>query len=826
MAPEVVEICCGSAGLCAAFRAIGIPALGIDWGMNRHVQKAPWVSINMAEQSGMEQALEVLKGCDKLRLVWFGLPCGTASRAREAVAGPGMPPQLRSAQHPEGLPGLRESDAKKVQAANAIYGNAVKIIEWCRVAGVTWCIENPANSYLWYLPAVIALLNDGYAEDIEYSACMVGSGRDKKQRLRTCSPTLFKELRGLQCDRSHKHDPWSSGAREWHSAEEAEYPKEFCEMIANSCRTQARKCVVPSGSAAHARGAMAAAKRPRKKGDMNLRRAVGVQPGSTRTARLIPEYKLVMALKITDEEYKVIKEAKTKNKGWVKEPIVLLAGHIPAGTRILRRKGEDQRGSSPGRDEGSGEVQYGTPWEPDEFIVAAKEVKHPFDEAAYVADRLKLAVFKTLTSGIEHTLTGCRSALEYWKKRAAELHDEEMELFAAASPLVQPCWGNAPSAQEALSGQWRGKRTLLFNEMAKAAGVKCADMITAYMQKGVPVFGEVPPTGLYAKEFSPPDKTFMQVLQAAKWSKPVLRAKVRGDPDPAVDDEVLERTEQEVKEGKAEGPYTEQEVDAIFGKHWAPARRVGLVQTAGVRPIDDFSEFGHNGTSETHEKVDLATVDVCAGIIKQYHDAVKAGGWVSVKMQNGELCVGRLHGDYQEPERRRLKGRTVDLKRAFKQLATAPSMAPLTVVGVWHRQLGGVRYYLLKALPFGARNAVFTFGATARALECILVGLFSVMTAQYVDDFPQVEPAECLKDGEDIMVEVLELLGWQIKKESGEAPKFEDKFTMLGVVMDVGHVHEGQLQVFNKPERGERICREVEQIVRSGRVMLLSLIHI
>ena len=133
-------------------------------------------------------------------------------------------------------------------------------------------------------------------------------------------------------------------------------------MIANSCRTQARKCVVPSGSAAHARGAMAAAKRPRKKGDMNLRRAVGVQPGSTRTARLIPEYKLVMALKITDEEYKVIKEAKTKNKGWVKEPIVLLAGHIPAGTRILRRKGDDQQGSSPGRDEGSGEVQYGTPW--------------------------------------------------------------------------------------------------------------------------------------------------------------------------------------------------------------------------------------------------------------------------------------------------------------------------------------------------------------------------------------------------------------------------------------------------------------------------------
>ena len=29
--PQVIEICCGSAGLCAAFWRIGIPALGIDW---------------------------------------------------------------------------------------------------------------------------------------------------------------------------------------------------------------------------------------------------------------------------------------------------------------------------------------------------------------------------------------------------------------------------------------------------------------------------------------------------------------------------------------------------------------------------------------------------------------------------------------------------------------------------------------------------------------------------------------------------------------------------------------------------------------------------
>ena len=159
----------------------------------------------------------------------------------------------------------------------------------------------------------------------------------------------------------------------------------------------------------------------------------------------------------------------------------------------------------------------------------------------------------------------------------------------------------------------------------------------------------MPATGLYEVEYSGPDKTFKQVLQAAKWSKPALRAKVRGDPNPEVDQEVLARTEAEVKEGKAEGPYTEEEVDALFGKEWAPARRVGLVQSSGIRPIDDFSEYGHNGTSETHDKVDLATVDVCAGILKEYYAAVTDNNWVSVEMRDGTFCEGPLHPSLQAP---------------------------------------------------------------------------------------------------------------------------------------------------------------------------------
>ena len=154
-------------------------------------------------------------------------------------------------------------------------------------------------------------------------------------------------------------------------------------------------------------------------------------------------------------------------------------------------------------------------------------------------------------------------------------------------------------------------------------------------------------------------------------------------------------------------------------------------------------------------------MDVCAGILKQFHGVVKGDETVSVAMRNGQVCEGRFHASVKEQAARKINWRTVDLRRAFKQLAPAPSMAPPSVViDLWHPRHGEVRYHMLRALPFGARNAVFTFGPTARVLEHILTKLFFVVTAQHVDDFTQVQ-MEALVDGRDIMVEVLEMMADQ-----------------------------------------------------------------
>ena len=81
--PRFIEVCCGSAGLSSAFIAAGVSALGIDWGGNQHKPKAPWIVLDLSTPNGLTSLLALLEANTAVQAVWLGLPCGTASRARE-----------------------------------------------------------------------------------------------------------------------------------------------------------------------------------------------------------------------------------------------------------------------------------------------------------------------------------------------------------------------------------------------------------------------------------------------------------------------------------------------------------------------------------------------------------------------------------------------------------------------------------------------------------------------------------------------------------------------------------------------------------------------
>ncbi|MCR9077285.1 MAG: hypothetical protein NXI07_14705, partial [bacterium] len=284
---------------------------------------------------------------------------------------------------------------------------------------------------------------------------------------------------------------------------------------------------------------------------------------------------------------------------------------------------------------------------------------------------------------------------------------------------------------------------------------------------------------------------------------------------------MLKRTEEEVSEGKAIGPLTEGEVDDLFGKAWAPVRRVGLAQSAGVRPIDDFSEFGHNASLWTHERVDLEGVDAIVGIAKTWAEAVKRDGTVSVTLASGEVLTGVLHPGFQKDRHLQLLGRALDLKRAFKQVPISPTMARAAVICLWHPGRRTPAYYVLRAMLFVARNAVFVFGTVARVLRLVQVVLFLFAWAQYADDFPQLEPA-ATANGEVSAEDVLGLLGWTVKPvgpaDSPAVPRFGSEFGALGVLFDLRQFEKGIFQIKDRPDRVRRVGALVEEIVANPRL--------
>ena len=96
------------------------------------------------------------------------------------------------------------------------------------------------------------------------------------------------------------------------------------------------------------------------------------------------------------------------------------------------------------------------------------------------------------------------------------------------------------------------------------------EIIGQYIRGGAPMVGEVPASGLFSDRATRPSKTVAEVLKASRWSKPVLKATVKPHANHEVDVEVFKRTMEEVNEGKADGPFTEEQVDNLLGKWWPP----------------------------------------------------------------------------------------------------------------------------------------------------------------------------------------------------------------------------------------------------------------
>lgn len=330
---------------------------------------APIVSLDLTTESGKQILFRVLQH-PRLMAIHMGLPCGTASRARERPIpqelrerGVPNPPQLRSAEHPLGLPGLSTLNQKKVDSANSLYSLAVDILVATLPRDIVVSIENPWNSWMWSALIEIARRKSTLACKlynqlvfVHFHACCHGSSRRKNTGWLS-SKSVFAPLQA-QCQNDHDHAPWGvnwkDGKWTFDTASEAAYPT----LLAQRAAACLAKVATARGFSLH--------QKPRLHDKSTA--ATGQQ--SRKHASLIPEYHHVKTLPVTHA--------------------------IPQGAKIIapHRVGveREEMQSSGGDDKATSNNRVGFFHTPEQFLSMARTVSHPMDTADHIEPITKDAI--------------------------------------------------------------------------------------------------------------------------------------------------------------------------------------------------------------------------------------------------------------------------------------------------------------------------------------------------------------------------------------------------------------------------------------------------
>ena len=235
--PLFVEVFSGKASFSRAIMVqAGFEVVSVDHDVD--APYAPVVTLDLTTKSGQSILMEILSS-KRLVAVHFGLPCGTASKARDRPIsqelqrrGVPSPAPLRSADYPLGIPGISGINKVKVEKANELYRFTLCMLVFLDKR-VAVSIENPFGSYLWAALVKLTMEHSKHAmalynklEMVRFHSCCHGSKR-RKDTGWLSTPGVFKPLYAV-CAHDHAHEPWgvswSMGTWKFDTSSEASYP--------------------------------------------------------------------------------------------------------------------------------------------------------------------------------------------------------------------------------------------------------------------------------------------------------------------------------------------------------------------------------------------------------------------------------------------------------------------------------------------------------------------------------------------------------------------------------------------------------------------------
>ncbi|CAJ1329922.1 unnamed protein product [Effrenium voratum] len=450
---------------------------------------------------------------------------------------------------------------------------------------------------------------------------------------------------------------------------------------------------------------------------------------------------------------------------------------IGAGPAEKRGDGCTMKGAKRSRDDEPG----GPPTSRERFLQDALQLTHPFDNPLIVSEQNRCTINWLSSVSPADAAEWRLGQLRKYLRLAVELSSDEARLHEGLHPDLVPVL--------------QGKRLLLFKAMMEDAGV--ADpYLFQHMVDGFPLVGHMEPSGQFPKRWKPARLTLESLKKTSHWArKAALSSCAKGAADQQIADAVWSETQDQLQRGWLKGPFTEADLDARNSGVWIPSRRFGVKQGVDkIRCVDDFSEFLLNEATATSEKLVLEGLDDIVAL---------ARFWLSVSESKGQPF----------PD---LKGRCLDLKAAYKQLARSPEHAWASVIAVWSPAEKKTVFFESVALPFGAVSAVISFNRAARALRDILCKLFRIAATNFFDDFCTVEGEPLCQNCLTVSEMVMQLLGWKISMGDTKRFPFEKKFQILGAVMSFEGSTEGLVAVENKPDRISSIRRACEDCQKGG----------
>lgn len=182
-----LEIFAGTARITGKLISLGIPAYPIDICL--------FPSHNVLHVDIEHQIVHWIQQ-RRVSFVWLGMPCTSFSQARKwDGVGPGP---LRDYDNLFGFWWLSQRDKQKVVQGNQLLRFSIRILELCERYSIPYALENPATSYLWYMPPMIKFRNNfnpdlvildfcQYGEDWKKSTAIIGNFWDLSPLQKQCT---------------------------------------------------------------------------------------------------------------------------------------------------------------------------------------------------------------------------------------------------------------------------------------------------------------------------------------------------------------------------------------------------------------------------------------------------------------------------------------------------------------------------------------------------------------------------------------------------------------------------------------------------------------